>query len=324
MNIYIYGNSNFKEDIHKTLEHSNIKFKLDMDSKIEDILELDELKEKIQANPKDIYLIDDSKIIKKNLLNEKIKFLKPKDGIEEEFLLENDIPDIQVESFEEIPRYILKKHEQYLEEKAKIEESEAIFHNDRVELDDELTQLLASTDEDDNKDEDEQFYADLGLDNVDKDYDEEQTLEIEEDNSIFNDIDTIEEVNNFEDPLKDLEVLDNLDDINSSEDSVNLDELMSELSNDESSIDEINEVQIKGEIMDQFSQLDELNEKDVLDALKDMGNIDLSVSKPKLEKNVSSSSSNIEVSNASSAELAELISKLLNNKTLEITIKVKD
>ena len=115
MNIYIYGNNSFKKEIHETLEHANIKFKLDSDSKIEDITTLNLLKSTIEANPNDIYLIDDEKIIKKNAISQKIKFLTPKDGIEEEFLLDNGIADISVDSLTEIPKYILRKYEQQKE-----------------------------------------------------------------------------------------------------------------------------------------------------------------------------------------------------------------
>ena len=75
MNIYIYGNHSFKKEIHETLEHSNIKFKLDASSIIKEIDDLAELKKTIKENPKDIYLIDDEKIIKKNSINEKIRKL---------------------------------------------------------------------------------------------------------------------------------------------------------------------------------------------------------------------------------------------------------
>ena len=75
---------------------------------------------------------------------------------------------------------------------------------------------------------------------------------------------------------------------------------------------------------DEFFELDSLNEKDLLEALNytnsslnqdKSGEIDL------LEK----SSNTISVTSSSNTdELAQLISKLLSNKTLEITIKIKD
>ena len=112
MKIYIYGNQSFKKEIHETLEHSNIKFRLDDNTIIEEIDNLKKLKEKILQNPKDIYLIDDEKIIKKNSLNKKIKFLTPKDGIDEEFLLDSGIADLSIDSLNELPKYIIRKYEE--------------------------------------------------------------------------------------------------------------------------------------------------------------------------------------------------------------------
>lgn len=146
MNIYIYGNQSFKKEIIETLEHSNIKFKLDGNSYIKEIDSLKELKETIKNNPKDIYLIDDEKIIKKNSLNKKIKFLTPKDAIDEEFLLDSGIADLSINSLKEIPKYILKKYEEdrelelEKEEKIEIKEEEK---KEKIELDDELAMLLA-------------------------------------------------------------------------------------------------------------------------------------------------------------------------------------
>ena len=72
MNIYIYGNHSFKKDIHETLEHSNIKFKMDNDCVIKEINDLSVLKQTIKNNPYDVYLIDDEKIIKKKKEQKKI------------------------------------------------------------------------------------------------------------------------------------------------------------------------------------------------------------------------------------------------------------
>ena len=112
LNIYIYGTPDFKKEIHKTLIDSNIKLKLGANNLIKEIESLTALKEIIAANPKEIFLIDDSKIIKKNSFAKKVKFLTPKDAIEEEFLLNSGIADLSVDSLEEIPKYILKKYEQ--------------------------------------------------------------------------------------------------------------------------------------------------------------------------------------------------------------------
>ena len=144
MNIYIYGNQSFKKEIHETLEHSNIKFKLDNNTVIAEIDDLKELKETILQNPKDIYLIDDEKIIKKNSLNKKIKFLTPKDGIDEEFLLDCGIADLSIDSLKELPKYIIRKYDELKSLEPKIQEVKIEEElKPEIELDDELSMLLA-------------------------------------------------------------------------------------------------------------------------------------------------------------------------------------
>ena len=66
MNIYIYGTASFKKEIHKILIDSNIKLKMGANNLIKEIESLSALKEIIAQNPNEIFLIDDSKIIKKN------------------------------------------------------------------------------------------------------------------------------------------------------------------------------------------------------------------------------------------------------------------
>ena len=58
------------------------------------------------------YLIDDDKIIKNNSLNKKLKFLAPKDGIEEEYLIQSGIADLSIDSLKELPKYIIKRYEE--------------------------------------------------------------------------------------------------------------------------------------------------------------------------------------------------------------------
>lgn len=173
LNIYIYGTPSFKKEIRKTLIDSNIKLKLGVNNLIKEVESLSALKEIIAQNPKEIFLIDDSKIIKKNSFAKKVKFLTPKDAIEEEFLLNSGIADLSVDSLEEIPKYILKKYEQ---EKAinEIQEKEAqefetpmikqeiildddnfslntveeISQKEEEPLDDELSELLIKNSED--------------------------------------------------------------------------------------------------------------------------------------------------------------------------------
>lgn len=108
MNIYVYGNQSFKKDIYKILDNSRFK-KLHEDVIIEEINNLSDLEETIKARPKDIYLIDDEKIIKKKSI--KPKMFIPKDGIAEQFLIDYGVTDLTISSLDEIPDYIIKKYE---------------------------------------------------------------------------------------------------------------------------------------------------------------------------------------------------------------------
>lgn len=404
MNIYIYGNQSFKKEIIETLEHSNIKFKLDGNSYIKEIDSLKELKETIKNNPKDIYLIDDEKIIKKNSLNKKIKFLTPKDAIDEEFLLDSGIADLSINSLKEIPKYILKKYEEdrelelEKEEKIEIKEEEK---KEKIELDDELAMLLAKeepvetleyeeksindnfevkkdddlddlfgsmdsgvnldelenligTEEKNNSDSDMVDFNDsFGLNNISFDYDDED---------IVNNNDDI--LNDKGEKVSDEDFLSNFLDENLEEEKFNEEDYVEEVFEDVNFLDEIfskkdkeedienedfeEEIEekfedfdfskedefeveknepLKGEKMgdDEFFELDSLNEKDLLEALNitndNSSNSNIVETKSEISKN---NNETINVSSSNIDELSLLISKLLNNKTLEITIKLKD
>ncbi|XPV82982.1 MAG: hypothetical protein ACNI22_03635 [Halarcobacter sp.] len=163
MIIYIYGSENFKKEIHEVLIHSNIRLRLDDHSEIIDLNSLDELKNAIEDNPNNIYLIDDTKIIKKNSLNKKIKFLIPKDAIEQEYLLDHGIGDMSVDSIEELSKHLIHKIESSMgdEEASDVQSSivnivEDAYSNQSdsddekmYQLDDELSALLSSDREDD-------------------------------------------------------------------------------------------------------------------------------------------------------------------------------
>jgi len=118
LNIFIYGNQSFKKDIQKILKNSKINKVLD-DLKIVEINELQVLKENIASNPNDIYLIDDDSIIRKK---SKFKFFKPKDGVEEEFLLECGVDDLSIDSLDDLPNYIIRKHNRQNLQNNKVEE----------------------------------------------------------------------------------------------------------------------------------------------------------------------------------------------------------
>lgn len=388
MNIYIYGNQSFKKEIHETLEHSNIKFKLDSNTLITELESLNELKKAIKNNPKDVYIIDDEKIIKKNSLNKKIKFLAPKDGIEEEFLLDSGIADLSIDSLKEIPKYILRKYEEekrLQENNSEIEDSnnEEIKIEENLELDEELSQLLSKEeipkDNKENLSEDledvfgvgssvdlnelenlietdgkesssleefvglEDFNDNFGLNNISYDYDDEDIItdqnssakdedilaslldeDITEDDSIeevFEDVDFLEEIFSKKDNEKDKE---------EKEEEFNFFE--NELESLDYEIHEKVDTKIveekepfKGENMsDDFSELDLLTEKDLLEALN---SVDSSFVTEKIQDKkelIKTQESVNTIDSTNINDLSKLISKLLNNKTLEITIKIKD
>ena len=412
MNIYIYGSQSFKKEIHQTLEHANIRFKLDDNTLIKEIESLNELKETINNNPKDIYLIDDSKIIKKDSLNKKLKFLAPKDGIDEEFLLDSGIADLSIDSLNEIPRYILKKYEEEkinepeeVQEKPQLEEDEH-----KIELDEELSSLLVKEqdipenkieekheensledafgipqdvnldslenligsiheDEDDvqSKEVDnlnDIFGHDFGLNNSSLDYDDDNTLNKEEEdffssflveNENDNELEEFDESSSVEEEFEDvdffaeilsknenksneeIESKDIIEDNDSIEDfdfnfenSMGKNEdIFSENSHNITESKTLTYEQPKGDRMidEDFSELDSLNEKDLLEALNGIGgNVNSLIKEDKGNyQDISKTASSIEISSGTNTnDLAQLLSKLLNNKTLEITIKIKD
>ena len=404
MKIYIYGNQSFKKEIHETLDHSNIKFKLDNNTVIEEIESLEKLKTTIENNPKDIYLIDDEKIIKKNSLNKKLKFLIPKDGIEEEYLLDSGVADLAIDSLKELPKYIIKKYEELkllepeIEKENKVEEVKS-----SIELDEELSMLLAKesknskneefiplenldkifdldndADNLDNlissvenneeiKDSDDfaqiaNFNDDFGLNNISFDYDDDNVLykEVDEDvvstknSKIIEELDFLgEEVIEEEEDFSDLEKVNNelfggFDFLNEEiqegkkkvevekeenfEDSDKMEEEVIEefdfmdayIKKEEKVADKETEQALQGDNMnDEFFELDSLNEKDLLEALnyKVEDNSSKSDYKPQV---LSARNETLSIDSSNVNDLSLLISKLLNNKTLEITIKIKD
>ncbi|BAK72213.1 hypothetical protein [Arcobacter sp. L] len=396
MNIYIYGNQSFKKEILETLEHSNIKFKLDTDTSIKEINKLSELKQTIRTYPKEIYLIDDEKIIKKNSLNKKLKFFIPKDGIEEEFLLDNGIADLSIDSLKEIPKYIIRKYEEQkdLEENDKnvsLENEDGIEgKNKSIELDEELAQLLVkepipeekniieskeenlddlfdtmgsgvNLDElenligkneennanifDNESDKNLDFNDNFGLNNISFDYDDKDILSEQEeplndedilanllDENIEDEEDSIEEV--FED-VDFLEEIFAKKDKNENEKTDDFENFVEEKDEDLDDINffeekktELKDIEpLKGEKMsdDEFFELDSLNEKDLLEALNctdtNESKSEKIESKQEIVKN---NSETLNISSSNVDDLSLLISKLLNNKTLEITIKIKD
>ncbi|WP_418179406.1 hypothetical protein ACNSOO_01005 [Aliarcobacter lanthieri] len=394
MNIFIYGNQSFKKDIHKILQDSKINEELD-DLKIVEINEIKTLKENISSNPNDVYLIDDDKIIRKK---NKFKFLRPKDGIEEEFLLECGVDDLSIDSLDELPHYIVRKYNrQNLTQNDNLD-----LNEDSLILDSELSGLLNSENEhineepiglnikeldnliedesikiEDKKDNEfsflEDFSEDFGLNNVSYDYDDDSIYNdsTKSDEDILADIlnssildeedldyvtETFEDVNFLDEIFPQKSILEekkfindfihdskveNLEDgiispdeslvfennneliINENKDIINnLEDF-----NDEKKeiiirdIYEDDNIQGDNSMGDEFLELDSLNEQDLIAALED---IPSSISEPKNEKVIEKNSGTVELNSTNVQDIANLISNLLNNKTLEITIKIKD
>ena len=401
MKIYIYGNQSFKKEIHETLEHSNIKFKLDNNTVIEEISSLEKLKRTIENNPNDIYLIDDEKIIKKNSLNKKIKFLTPKDGIEEEYLLDSGIADLTIDSLKELPKYIIRKYEELklLEPEIEVEEEKVEEIKSSIELDEELSMLLSKGNMDNldegideifdldndfdnlddligNIDSNEEikdndnfaqitsFNDDFGLNNISFDYDDNDVLSkdtTENKNSkLIEELDFLgEEVVGEEEDYSDLEKVNNElfggfdflnEEIQEGKKKVEVEEkeeifpdsdkieedlleeevieeydFMNEYMKNED-IEETKEIDqsLQGDKMnDEFFELDSLTENDLIEALnyKVEDNSSKSEYKPQVSP---TKNETLSIDSSNTNDLSVLISKLLNNKTLEITIKIKD
>lgn len=136
MNIYIYGSTTFNNEIHKILDHGNIRFKIE-DGEITDVASLQYLKDLIVQDPYQIFLIDENKIIEDDFVSKYLKFLVPKDGIEKSFLDHHGIGDISSRKYDDLIIYLEKRLETALKKpKAKeINSVEDIFN--AFEFDDE-------------------------------------------------------------------------------------------------------------------------------------------------------------------------------------------
>ena len=110
MNIYIYGSKKFNQNIHRILDHGNIKFKIG-DGIIEEINDADKMKEIIMEDPTQVFLLDQSKIIYDDFLSRKLSFLQPKNGISEKFLEEYGMGDVSDKTTEDIVSYVSRRLE---------------------------------------------------------------------------------------------------------------------------------------------------------------------------------------------------------------------
>jgi len=110
VNIYIYGNVSFKNEIHKVLDHGNVRFKID-EGEVREVVSLNSLKNLIKEDPHEIFLIDENKIIEDDFISKYLKFLLPKDGVEQNFLDKYGVGDISLRTKQDLVNYIDKRLE---------------------------------------------------------------------------------------------------------------------------------------------------------------------------------------------------------------------
>ncbi len=292
MNIYIYGNQNFKKDIKDELSRTLIDYKLEGKGLIQEVRSLSTLKELIEDNSDDIFLIDDTKIIKENLINSKIKFLKPKDGIEQSYLKEKGIEDFSVDSIHDISRYILKKMKE-LGLGDELDESE-----ERTQIHDSITDIVndayKSENLDENLEDDYELTDDLKdlLSQDEPEIEEETENEEEIQKEIINKDEQM--IENNENPVAEPKSNESNDSMKSLED---LDEYIN---------------------LEDITSLDELSEEDILNVFsgKDI--------KPKVAKKIQNKAKEMSIKLDNPDDIKEFLSKLLESKALEITVKIKE
>lgn len=362
MNIYIYGSKSFKQEIHKTLDHANINLKLGS-GYIEDVDSLELLKESIKSSPDDIYLIDNSKIVdKESFINSKIKFLAPKDGIEKEFLQEHGIGDISVDSMDDLAKHISKKiaevednddydiiDDQIIEELTA--DDTKIVDDSRKEdlIDDELSDLLEYDEESENDDDDNDLdnnkissfkeEDDFSLDNVDLPLDLLSFDEVDENEFDNLDKSTHNSSNSIDDELDDImnfdgiDIQDNMIDDDEDESKEYNYDLMDDVTGNSNKQTEIINLQKKPQGVQMSNELDELgniDENDMMAALQSL-DFDAPIISQTPTKNVAKSvkqdigsSQNISLDGINLEQISALLSQLLQNKTLDISIKIRD
>jgi len=135
LNIYIYGELSFKMEIHKILDHGNIRFKIE-DGEVIDVEYLYDLEELIEEDPTKIFIIDQNKIIEDTLLTKLFKFLIPKDGITQRYLDHHGIGDISIRTYNDLIIHIEKRLESIENSKPKAHEITSIddmLENDTIE-----------------------------------------------------------------------------------------------------------------------------------------------------------------------------------------------
>jgi hypothetical protein len=310
------------------LEHANMKFKLSEDDSIMELSSLHELKDAIEEDPTNIFLIDDEKIIKKGAL----KFLQPKDGIEEEFLKVHGIGDLSVDNISDIATHIVKKLKiAHAQKEAKIEALKEEYvekQNDEILLKNNDFEFVHSEKKEDRTveslDEDDFLSMYTHDDESDK-YDEhdDDSFNIEDILTSQDDDEKHEEEHNDDDGI-DFESL-----VNEEEDDYSLNQSSNyneDLHKEDFglTIEKIEKIEKDedSDMSDEFSELDSLNEDELLEALSGSNITNDTITKSPVS--VKKSSTEVELNSSSVHDISSLITQLLNNKTLEITIKIKE
>ncbi len=132
LNIYIYGDTTFKMNIHKILDRGNIRFKIE-DGVIEDVNYLYHLEELIEEDPSQIFIIDQNKVLQDDLFSKLFKFLLPKDGISKHYLDNHGVGDISIRTYDDLIVYIVKRLEAI--EAAKLKAHEISYIDQMLEDD---------------------------------------------------------------------------------------------------------------------------------------------------------------------------------------------
>lgn len=271
MNIYIYGDDVFKQEVENIINHSNLRLYLDENTHIEEIDSIEALKLLIEQEPEHIYLIDNDKILKPKSLNSKIGFLKPKGAIEEEFLEEHGVLDSKFDSIEELIKDLKDKFQEKKESP-----NLSFTQEDRIE--------------------------DENIENYEEDYTFNNSIDYGEIEGLAKD--TTEDFDNLENDFP--QTSEKNDIININKDSNQLQEYI---------------------MAENIDSIDNISEEAMLNAINNMDDIDNSNIQASTENITNTPNENTEISlsgsNVNANEIASLISQLLSNKTLEITIKVK-
>jgi hypothetical protein len=112
-------------EIHKILDHGNIRFKIG-DGEVIDVEYLYDLEELIEENPTQIFIIDQNKILENSLTTKIFKFLVPKDGIAQKYLDHHGMGDVSIRTYEDLMIHIEKRLESIEKSKPKAHEITSI------------------------------------------------------------------------------------------------------------------------------------------------------------------------------------------------------